>query len=125
MKKTKNKHLILIQDGASYHRSKAMRIFFEKHSHRITVYELPAYSPDYNPIGMPWKKTEEKETHLHYFPTFGDLRNKVNEALIHFENMQEEVLSLFGFYNRLPRKKTSGITIDFDIKIKTEKIATT
>lgn len=124
MRKTKNRHLILIQDGAPYHRSKAMRIFFGKHSHRITVHELPAYSPDYNPIEMLWKKIKEKETHLRYFPTFQALKNKVNEALIHFRDMQKEILSLFGFYNRLPRKKTSGITINFDIKIEIKKIVT-
>ena len=44
------KHIILIQDGASYHTSKAMKQFFTKKADRITVYDLPSYSPDYNPI---------------------------------------------------------------------------
>jgi hypothetical protein len=123
MKKTR-KHLILIQDGAPYHRSKAMKTFFGKYSHRITVYTLPSYSPDYNPIEMLWKKIKEKETHLRYFPDFRSLRNRADEALLHFENMREEVLSLFGLYNRLPRKSSSGITIDFNIKIEIKKIIT-
>ena len=41
------KHIILIQDGAKYHTSAAMREFFENHADRITVYQLPSYSPDY------------------------------------------------------------------------------
>jgi transposase len=100
LKKT-NKHLILIQDGAPYHTSKAMRDFFAKHSERITVYQLPSYSPDYNPIEKLWKKIKEKEVHLHYFPTFESLKNKVEEALLHFKNLKKEVLSLFGFYREL------------------------
>ena len=100
MSQTK-KHFILIQDGARYHTSKAMKEFFEKHSNRITVYQLPSYSPDYNPIERLWKKIKEKEIHLHYFPTFETLKERVREALLHFKNLKEEVLSLFVFYEEL------------------------
>ena len=95
------KHLILIQDGARYHTSAAMRGFFEKYSHRITVYQLPSYSPDYNPIEKLWKKVKEKDIHLHYFPTFESLKHKVEEALIRFQDMKNEILPLFGFYTKL------------------------
>jgi transposase len=95
------KHIILIQDGASYHTSKAMKQFFAKKANRITVYDLPSYSPDYNPIEKLWKKIKEKEIHLHYFPTFDSLKSKVEEALLHFKDLKNEVLSLFGFYNKL------------------------
>jgi len=92
------KHIILIQDGARYHTSKAMREFFAIWADRVTVYNLPSYSPDYNPIEKLWKKIKEKEVHLHYFPTFESLKNKVEEALLHFKDLRNEVLSLFGFY---------------------------
>ena len=42
--------IIVIQDGARYHTSQAMREFFAAHTDRLTVYQLPAYSPDFNPI---------------------------------------------------------------------------
>ncbi|MEE4356543.1 MAG: IS630 family transposase [Desulfococcaceae bacterium] len=100
MKKTR-KHIILIQDGAPYHTSKMMKDFFLEYSHLITVYQLPSYSPDYNPIEKLWKKIKEKEIHLHYFPTFDSLKNKVEEALFHFKDMQNEILSLFNFYDEL------------------------
>lgn len=95
------KHIILIQDGAKYHTSKAMQHFFDKKTNRLTVFNLPSYSPDYNPIEKLWKKIKEKEIHLHYFPTFDNLKNKVEEALLHFKDMKNEVLSLFGFYREL------------------------
>lgn len=98
------KHIILIQDGASYHTSKAMKNFFDRKAYRLTVYDLPSYSPDYNPIEKLWKKIKEKEIHLQYFPTFDSLKNKVEEALLHFQDLKNEVLSLFGFYNNLAVK---------------------
>lgn len=95
------KPIILVQDGAKYHTSKSTREFFAQHAHRLTVFDLPSYSPDYNPIEKLWKKIKQKETHLHYFPTFESLMNKVEEAMVRFANAPDEVLSLFGFYEEL------------------------
>lgn len=95
------KHILLVQDGAKYHTSKSTRAFFARHAHRITVFDLPSYSPDYNPIEKLWKKIKQKETHMHYFPTFESLMNKVEEAMLRFANAPGEVLSLFGFYEEL------------------------
>jgi transposase len=92
------KHLVLIQDGAKYHTSAAMQAFFEAHKDRLTVFQLPSYSPDYNPIEKLWKKVKEKGTHLHYFPSFEALKDKVHETLSFFENAKEEILSLVGMY---------------------------
>lgn len=95
------KHIILIQDGAKYHNSAETRQFFDKRQDRLSVYNLPTYSPDYNPIEKLWKKVKKEGTHLHYFPTFQDLIDKVEEALLVFKNTAKEILSLFGLYNDL------------------------
>jgi transposase len=86
--------LILIQDGARYHTSAETKRFFAEQAARLTVYELPGYSPDYNPIEKLWKKLKEQETHLHYFPTFAALTAKVEQALIKFEQAPQAILSL-------------------------------
>ena len=67
----------------------------------MTVYQLPSYSPDFNPIKKLWKKIQEQGTNLNYFPTFDDLKNKVNEMLDIFSYAKKEVLPLFGFYRNL------------------------
>lgn len=95
------KHIILVQDGARYHTSKAMQQFFEEHKQRLTVYQLPSYSPDYNPIEKLWKEIKKDGTHLHYFPTFQDLINKVEEVLTTFADASRKILSLFGMYHEL------------------------
>ena len=87
-------HVMLIQDGARYHTSAETKRFFAQHAERLTVYQLPSYSPDYNPIEKLWKKLKQQETHLHYFPTFGALSAKVEQALLKFENAPQEILAL-------------------------------
>jgi transposase len=87
-------HIVLIQDGAKYHTSAAMQRFFAAHTERLTVFQLPSYSPDYNPIEKLWKKVKKEGTHLHYFPTFDALTAKVEQALLKFANTPAEILAL-------------------------------
>ena len=68
-----NQHVVVIQDGARYHTSKAMQQFFVAHAGRLTIEPLPAYSPDFNPIEHLWKKIKKEATHLKHFPEFADL----------------------------------------------------
>ena len=94
------KPITLIQDGAPYHKGSKIADFFEKNKHRLTVYRLPTYSPDFNPIEGLWKKIKQAGTHLKYFPTFESLVDRVEEMLIEFKNSANEVLALFGFYTK-------------------------
>lgn len=93
-----NKHLIVIQDGARYHTSKAMKQFFETHAARLTIEQLPAYSPDFNPIEPLWKKVKKEATHLKYFPEFTDLQLEVDRALLHFAQTPSEITVLMARY---------------------------
>ena len=93
-----SQHLIIIQDGAPYHTSKAMDEFFAQHSDRITLYQLPRYSPDYNPIEYLWRNVKKQATHLRYFPVFGDLTKKVDEKLAYFAKTPKSILGLMGKY---------------------------
>ena len=79
--------ILLIQDGAKYHTSAETKAFFAQQTARLQVFQLPTYSPDYNPIEKLWKKIKQQETHLHYFPTFEALTEKVEQALLKFANI--------------------------------------
>lgn len=74
--------VILVEDGAPYHKSKIVNEFKEKMKaqERLVVYRLPSYSPDYNPIEKLWKNTKKNATHCKYFKTFDDLRASVVRA---------------------------------------------
>jgi transposase len=69
--------IILIEDGASYHRSQAVEQFRQAHAERLTVHRLPAFSPEFNPIEKLWKNTKKKATHRKYFKAFDELRVSV------------------------------------------------
>jgi transposase len=94
-----NEPLFIIQDGAKYHTSKAMQQFWTEHRQRISVYQLPSYSPDYNPIEYLWRKIKKSKTHNKYFAQFGELIATVDQALAHFAQHAELVLNLFGLYS--------------------------
>ena len=92
--------LILIQDGARYHTSKATREFLDQHKDRLTVYQLPSYSPDYNPIEYLWKKVKTQATHNRYFAEFALLMKSVDHALEVLAAQSTEILRLMGIYTR-------------------------
>ncbi|HSD84741.1 MAG TPA: IS630 family transposase [Anaerolineae bacterium] len=89
--------IILIQDGAKYHTSKEMQQFFA-HQPRLTVHQLPSYSPDYNPIEFLWKNLKRRATHNRYFPEFETLITSVAEALVYYAQHAAEVKQLLGAY---------------------------
>jgi transposase len=90
--------VILIQDGARYPTSKATREFLEQHKERLTVYLLPSYSPDYNPIEYLWKKVKTLATHNRYFAEFVMLVQSVDLALKVLATQSTEILRLMGIY---------------------------
>jgi len=92
--------VILIQDGARYHTSKATREFLEQHKDHLIVYQLPSYSPDYNPIEYLWKKVKSKATHNRYFEEFAKLTKSVEDALKVLATQADEILRLMGVYTK-------------------------
>ena len=91
-------HLFLMHDGARYHTSQATQHCLAAHRERLTVYPLPSYSPDDNPIEDLWKKTKQRATHNQYFQEFAALTASVDKALAYFATHPETVLGLFGRY---------------------------
>jgi transposase len=92
--------VILIQDGARYHTSKATREFISAHKDQLIVYQLPSYSPDYNPIEYLWKKVKTKATHNRYFEEFVKLVQSVEDALKVLATQADEISHLMGVYTK-------------------------
>jgi len=67
----------------------------------LTVFQLPSYSPDYNPIEKLWKKVKQKDTHLRYFPTFAALTERVEQSLVKCANAPQEILTLCSLPTQL------------------------
>lgn len=73
----KDRPIILVEDGAPYHRAVLVREFVAEHSEKLSIVRLPTFSPDFNPIEKLWKNTKRDATHLKYFKTFEQLRDSV------------------------------------------------
>jgi hypothetical protein len=72
----------------------------EQNKERLTVYQLPSYSPDYNPIEYLWKKVKTHATHNRYFAEFVLLVKSVDQALTVLATQSTEILRLMGIYTR-------------------------
>ena len=88
--------IMVVQDGARYHTARATKEFIANHAERLSVYQLPAYSPDYNPIEHLWRRIKRKATHNRYFESFEDLIGSVEVALAELVANPSEVLALAG-----------------------------
>ena len=75
-----------------------MNQFFVQHQDRLTKFQLPSYSPDFNPIEYLWKKVKKQATHLKYFADFPSLIQKVDKVLVRFANTPKEITALTGRY---------------------------
>ena len=95
-----NGMIFIIQDGARYHTSKAMKAFFELHKKDLKIFQLPSYSPDYNPIEYLWKKVKNAATHNRYFDEFAKLTASVDEAMSVLATQAHEILCLMGVYTK-------------------------
>jgi hypothetical protein len=67
---------------------------------RLFVYQLPSYSPDYNPIEYLWKKVKTKATHNRYFAEFVKLTRSVDDALSILAAQADEIIRLMGVYTK-------------------------
>ena len=88
----------VIQDGARYHTAAATQAFIAQHAERLRVYQLPGYSPDFNPIEHLWRNVKREKTHNRYFPTFEALQAAVDAGLAHFQDDAAAVKQLMGTY---------------------------
>ena len=95
--------VFLIEDRASYHKSKIVKELKEamEKEGRLFVYRLPSYSPDKNPIEKLWKNTKNDATHCKYFPTFEALRSAVIKA---FKKYMEDALKVICVMKKLREK---------------------
>jgi hypothetical protein len=66
----------------------------------LIVYQLPSYSPGYNPIEYLWKKIKTKATHNRYFAEFVKVVQSVEDALNVLATQADGILRLMGVYSK-------------------------
>ena len=88
--------LIIVQDGARYHTAVETRRWLVDHAARVMTYQLPTYSPEYNPIEHLWRNLKREQTHNRYFASFEALVAAVDAGLQELQGQAARVQQLMG-----------------------------
>ena len=56
----RKRDLLVIWDGASIHRSEAVKAFLRERPGRVHLEHLPAYSPELNPTELVWNQLKQR-----------------------------------------------------------------
>ena len=75
-KSNKNKKLIIVMDGASWHKSKDL----QEHEN-IKIILLPPYSPELNPVERLWQYIKNQTIKNKVYKKLEDLENDVSEFI--------------------------------------------
>ena len=82
----------------SYRAPTLLRYTLAAHTDRLTRYQLPAYSPDFNPIEYLWRNVKKDATHLKYFANLAELQQKVDNTLQQLATLPQAILALMGVF---------------------------
>ena len=86
--------VLIVIDGAKYHFEKEhVQSFYKDNKDSLRVIQLPAYSPELNPIEQTWKKTK-KWMAMTIWATKEEFEMKIAEAL----NKREFMTKLYEYY---------------------------
>ena len=105
MEHFKGSNIILIEDGAPYHKAGKVSDFVTGTQGQLVMERLPAFSPDLNPIEKLWRNTKNAATHLKYFATFEALRESVTKA---FQQYLQDASKILCVMKKLRQQATSG-----------------
>lgn len=88
--------IILIIDGVRYHFEKShVQEFYKQNTSTLKIIQLPAYSPQLNPIEQVWKKIKKWLATVIWF-TKEELEKKLAEAL----NNSDFMVKIYDYYGR-------------------------
>jgi transposase len=67
-----NKHrkiFLIVDNGPCHNLNEQGKAWLAANHHRIELFRLPPYSPEYNPIEGVWKQAKKRTTHNRFFHT--------------------------------------------------------
>lgn len=79
-KRYPNENIIMVMDGAGWHRSKALSL-----PENLKLHLLPPYSPELNPQEHVWDELREKHFHNEAFDSLDALENQLVRGLQYLE----------------------------------------
>lgn len=81
------KKIFLILDNGPCHNLNAIgKEWLKRHGHRIALFRLPPYSPNFNPTEGAWKETKKLTTHNRFFRTPEARDGALTETFLAFQS---------------------------------------
>jgi transposase len=90
----KTRHLVVVMDQAPPHVSHKTRAFIES-QRRLHMFNLPKYSPDYNPDEKVWNYLKHEELKAHKAKTKAELKNLTHKKLRSMSRNPELLRGIF------------------------------
>lgn len=82
-----NHKIVLIHDGAPWHQ-------IESRCDNIELWQMPAYSPELNPIERLWKWIRENLLHNRFFDSLEELEQTLCQFLQDVSTLKQTILSV-------------------------------
>ncbi len=86
-----NRRIHYIQDSASYHKDGDVWYWFRENRKWIEVYNLPAYSPEFNAAEPLWKYTRKEGTHNKCFRSQKEVEDTLHEVFAKIRKDPENI----------------------------------
>lgn len=87
--------LLLIVDNASYHTSKKVKEFMERHHNKIQLFFLPPHSPELNPDEQVWNQIKHRGVEKKPIKNKRDLEHRLSVGLEKLKKNIERIRSFF------------------------------
>lgn len=97
----RRRHLVVIMDQASCHKSKKVKQYVEQQK-RLHVFYLPSYSPDLNPDEQVWNHLKNNDLKCHQVNNTKDLKKLARKKLRTISKSPEKI---HGIFNRCAYSK--------------------
>lgn len=88
------RHLVLVIDNASYHRTKALLSLLDDHRDHVFVIWLPPYSPELNLIEGLWGYLKRAALNNYFFGDIESLERAIHDVFTHLQQHPHTALSL-------------------------------
>jgi transposase len=97
VKRSRRKIFLILDNGPCHNLKEDGKAWLSRNHHRIELFRLPPYSPNYNPTEGAWKETKKRTTHNRVFRT----TDERDDALVAtFTAFQSESALLAGHVAR-------------------------